>query len=168
MDIQWDVTSVRQFNDVLTVVPNTVISNSEIINYTHPQPEFQATIDIGVSYKSDLERVEQVTLEETEAIMHSMAGHDSSAGEPFIRYRGFDSSNIIFRLYMPAHRIDEQILLKHRVVKQLHERYRQEGITISYQTVTIDNLAAEGPAQTPESHVDEASPTDRLDEHHDR
>lgn len=140
VDIQWDVTSVRQFNDVMTIVPNMVISSAEIINYAQPEPQFMGTIDIGVSYKSDLEQVELVTLGVAEEIMRTQSKDNSLSDKPFIRYTGFDASNITFRLYLPVSRIDEQIMFKHRLVKQLHERYRQEGITIAFQTVIIDSF----------------------------
>lgn len=140
IDIQWDVTSVRQFNDVTTIVPNTVISSAEIINYAQPEPQFKGTIDIGISYKSDLEHVEQVTLEVAEHIMLTHSKDNSLAERPFIRYTGFAASNITFRLYLPVSRIDEEIMLKHRLVKQLHERYGKEGITIAFQTVIIDSF----------------------------
>jgi small-conductance mechanosensitive channel len=137
-DIQWDVTTIRQINGVLTIVPNIVIGQAEIINYARPGPYFQATIDIGVSYESDLQQVEEITLEVVEAILQTANEDRTAEPKPFIRYTGFDESNINYRLYIPARRLDEQILLKHEIVKQLHLRYREAGVVISYPRVTLN------------------------------
>ena len=139
VDIQWDVTTVRQINDVLTVVPNIVISNAEIINYGRPEPAFRATIDIGVSYDSDLQQVEKITLDVVQEVLQAYAADGSTETKPFVRYTGFDASNITYRLYIPASRLDEQVLLKHEVVKRLHQRYGEEGVVISYPRVTINH-----------------------------
>ena len=50
--------------------------------------------------------------------------------EPFLRFSGFAKPGITFTIVIRGRDIVDQHLLRHELVKQLHDRYRTEGIQI--------------------------------------
>ncbi|MDX1638822.1 MAG: mechanosensitive ion channel [Balneolaceae bacterium] len=63
-DIEGDVieinirsTKIRTLNNIFIIVPNSEFVSKDVINYSHGDPTFRVDIDVGVSYKSDLETV---------------------------------------------------------------------------------------------------------------
>lgn len=45
------------------IVPNGRLLNSQIVNYTYPDPEFRMQIDLRIAYDSDLEKARQVVFD---------------------------------------------------------------------------------------------------------
>lgn len=63
-DIEGDVTEiniratmVRTVNNIFIIVPNSEFVSKNVINYSHGDPSYRLDIDVGVSYKSDLDTV---------------------------------------------------------------------------------------------------------------
>jgi len=50
-------TKIRTLNNVHIIVPNSEFVSKDVINYSYGDPTFRLDIDVGVSYKSDLEKV---------------------------------------------------------------------------------------------------------------
>jgi small-conductance mechanosensitive channel len=135
-DIQWDVTMVRQLANNSVVVSNSAMTEAEIINYNRPDPVLAILLPVGVSYSSDLQHVEAVTLEEAMTAMLEVNG-DDAIGEPVIRYQSFAESSINFNVVLRAKRYDDQFLLRHVFIKRLHRRYNEEGIVIPFPIRTL-------------------------------
>jgi small-conductance mechanosensitive channel len=129
--------------------------------------ELAITLDIGVDYGSDLERVEAVTLEVAREVIRRVAGAVAEF-EPQVRFNTFADSSINFKVWLRAKDYVAGLGVKHEFIKCLHARYRQEGITIPFPVRTIDlpdntlaklrevfcESTADGrqPADTPENH----------------
>ena len=141
-DIEWDVTTVRQVENNLIIVPNSVMIKAEIVNYQLPESEMYVLTDVGVSYDSDLETVEQVTVEVAKDVMRDVSG-GVPASIPFIRYKRFADFSINFTVYMRGQEFFDQHLIRHEFVKRLHRRYEEEGITIPYPIRTLRTSATE-------------------------
>jgi small-conductance mechanosensitive channel len=63
-DIEGDITEinirstmVRTVNNISIIVPNSEFVSKDVINYSHGEPTYRLDIDVGVSYKSDLDKV---------------------------------------------------------------------------------------------------------------
>lgn len=50
-------TKVRTVNNISIIVPNSEFVSKDVINYSHGDPTYRLDIDVGVSYKSDLDTV---------------------------------------------------------------------------------------------------------------
>ena len=84
-----------------------MMTDAEIINYDRPASELRVLVAVGVSYNSDLARVEQVTLEEAHKIMRQING-DTLTDVPVIRYNAFADSSINFNVVLWARRYDDR------------------------------------------------------------
>ena len=137
VDIEWDVTTIRQFENSLLIVPNSVIIRAEIVNYHLPEAEVHVLANVGVSYDSDLEAVERITIEVATDVMRDVSGGVPTSS-PYIRYKQFSDFSINFTVYMRGQEHFDRHLIRHEFIKRLHKRYNDEGITIPYPIRTLE------------------------------
>ncbi|WP_038041174.1 mechanosensitive ion channel family protein [Thermodesulfobacterium hveragerdense] len=135
-DITWRNTLIRQLSNNLIIVPNSKISSSVIVNYSLPDPELNILVGVGVSYDSDLNKVERVTIEVAKEVLNTVNGGVSDF-EPFIRYHSFGDFSINFNVILRVKSYVDRPLVVHEFIKKLHQRYQEEGITIPFPIRTI-------------------------------
>ncbi|MDE3173024.1 MAG: mechanosensitive ion channel family protein [Gemmatimonadota bacterium] len=149
-DITWRYTTIRQLANNFTIVPNAKLSSAVTANFNMPDLEQAVSVQVGVSYASDLERVERVTVEVARDVMRTVAG-GVPAYEPSIRFHTFGDSSINFSVNLRGQDYTAQYLIKHEFIKRLTARYRAEGIDIPFPVRTIvlkgDGAAAPAPPQ---------------------
>lgn len=132
-DIGWRATMIRMLPNNMVIVPNNKLSQAIIINYHLPARDMAFGVDVGVSYDSDLEKVERVTLEVAKDVMKTVQGGVPDA-EPGVKFHTFADSSINFSVGLKCKEFTDQYLLKHEFIKRLTARYRKEGIEIPYPT----------------------------------
>jgi small-conductance mechanosensitive channel len=135
-DITWRYTTVRQLGNNFTIVPNSKLSTAVTSNFSLPEPEQSVLLQVGVSYDSDLEQVERVTIEVAREIQQRVDGAVRTH-EPFTRYHTFGDSSINFSVILRGTEYTSQYLIKHEFIKALHARYKQEGIEIPFPIRTV-------------------------------
>lgn len=136
-DIQARNTTIRTFperNRVL--VPNSIMASTVVTNYSLPHKRLFITLPIGISYDSDLEHVEAVTLDVAREVMSGVEGGLTDE-EPFVRFEEFSDFSINFLLRVPVRQFTDQFLVRHELVKRLHQRYGAEGIEIPFPIRTV-------------------------------
>jgi small-conductance mechanosensitive channel len=136
-DINWRNTTIRSLQNNMVIVPNAKLASAIVTNYAQPDQEMAVLVDVGVSYDSDLDHVEQVTIDVARSVMRSVTG-GLPEFEPFIRYHTFGAYSIDFSVIMRGREFVDQYLIKHEFVKRLHERYRHEGIRIPFPVSTVE------------------------------
>lgn len=135
-DITWAETTIRQLPNSLVIVPNAKIASAIATNYDLPDRQQAVLVQVGISYDSDLELAERVTVDVARSVMRETPGAAKDF-EPFIRYHTFGDSAIQFTVILRAVHHTERFLLIHEFVKRLQARYRQEGIEIPFPIRTI-------------------------------
>jgi small-conductance mechanosensitive channel len=141
-DVTWRYTTIRQLANNLTIVPNAKLASAVITNFYLPDQELAVLVPVGVSYDSDLERVERVTAAVGKEVMREVQG-GVPAFEPFIRYNAFGDSSISFTVILRGREVVDQYLIRHEFIKRLHHRYRAEGIEIPFPQRTVHLRAAD-------------------------
>lgn len=130
-DVGWRITRIVTVNNNIVIIPNSKLADSVVTNYEQPHPPVIITLDCGVSYESDLKRVEKVAL----GVMQDLRTRLSEADKDFIpvvRFKSFGDSNINFVLVMRAVNRLGSFVLQHELVKEIHAAFAQERIDISY------------------------------------
>jgi len=136
-EIGWRATKIRMLPNNTVIIPNSKLADSILTNYYLPDQELAVLVQVGVSYDSDLDRVEQVTIEVAREIQRTAPGAVVNF-DPFIRYHTFDSSSINFTVIMRAKEFVDNYLMKHEFIKKLHARYKAEKIVIPFPIRTLD------------------------------
>ncbi len=130
-DITWRNTTIREMANNLIIIPNSKLANAIIVDYEAPSKDLAILIPVGVSYDSDLEKVEKITKEVGIEIMRSVPGGVPDF-EPFIRYNKFGEYSIHFNVILKVKEFSAQFIVRHEFIKRLHKRYKEEGIVIPY------------------------------------
>ncbi len=136
VDVSWRTTTIRALTNNLIVIPNAKLAAAITRNFNLPQREMSVIVQVGVSYDSDLEHVENVTKEIAKQVVVELEG-GVTEWEPFIRYHTFNDFSIDFAVILRAREYVDQFLLKSEFVKRLHKRYKEEGIEIPFPIRTV-------------------------------
>ncbi len=136
IDIGWRTTKIRMLPNNVVMIPNSRLASSKIINYYRPEQEMACLVQVGVSYDSDLRKVEKVTIEVAKEVLREVEGGVPDF-EPFIRYHTFDDFSINFTVILRVKEFVDKYLITHEFIKRLHERYRKEGIEIPFPIRTV-------------------------------
>lgn len=130
-DIGWRSTRIRTLPNTMVIVPNSKIASTTITNNSLPVPEMSVVIQCGVAYTSDLEKVEEVTINVARRIQKTVQGAVKDF-QPFIRYHTFGDSNINFSVILRVEKFVDKYLVTHEFIKALKKAYDKEGIEISW------------------------------------
>ena len=136
IDVTWRNTTIRALANNMIVVPNSKLASTTIINYHQPGKEMGFSVQASVSYESDLEKVEAIALKVAQEIMQKVPGAVSDF-QPVIRYHTFGESSINFSIVLRIKEFTDQYLLKHELIKLLHQRFQAEQIEIPFPIRTI-------------------------------
>ena len=47
----------------LVIIPNSVLSTNQVVNYTYPGPRYRIQTNVGVAYGTDIKRARQVMID---------------------------------------------------------------------------------------------------------
>ena len=162
-EVGWRTTRILTTVNNMVIVPNSKLADSIVTNYSQPAPSMAVFVSCGVSYDSDLARVEQVVREEMAALQASVPAVDASVPPAFV-YREFGDSNITFLAIMRGQNRAATFAIQHELVKALHARFSKEGIEINYPVRKVvfpagaPQFGATGPGST--AYVNPLDPGD--------
>ncbi len=135
-DIGWRSTKIRELPNNIIVVPNSKLAGSIVINYYLPEQQMACLVQVGVAYKSDLEKVERVTIDVGKKVLKKVTGGVPEF-DPFIRYHTFSDFSVNFTVILRVKEFVDKYLITHEFIKELHKRYKKEDIEIPFPIRTV-------------------------------
>lgn len=141
-DINLRYTTITPAADgSVIIIPNKDIAGSIMTNFSRPRQDVGIVIPIGVSYSSDLDLVERVTLEEARKVQMQWDDYNPDDKEsplhPAVLYQEFGDSSINFWAVLHASVYTKQLKIKHEFIKAISKRYREENIDIPFPIRTV-------------------------------
>ena len=137
-------------DDVEISIPNAVMGNAKITNESGgPAIEHRIRIPVGVAYGTRPRTV--VDLLEDIARVNEMV-IDTPA--PRARMRGFGPSSLDFELLGWIRYPEQRGLATHRILMEIEERFREEGIEIPFQQHDLHIKSIERAPDTPSADAD--------------
>jgi small-conductance mechanosensitive channel len=135
-DITWRSTSIMSPSNNIVIVPNNKLSSTAVTNLSEPSRDMSVLVPVGVSYTSDLAKVERVTLEVAAQTLKEVPG---GIGEfqPLIRYSRLSEYSVNFNVVLRVAHYTDQYLIIHEFIKRLFDRFKAEGIEIPFPTRTL-------------------------------
>jgi small-conductance mechanosensitive channel len=119
------------------IIPNSKLAQSVVTNYHLPEKSVALRLPISVSYSSDLQRVENVLLEEAQKALGEIPGLLADP-EPLVRFSpGFGESSLDFTLNCQVAEFVDQFLVQHELRKRIFQRFKEEGIEIPFPQRTV-------------------------------
>lgn len=120
-------TRIQTRDDVMITIPNSIITNTKIVNQSSPRPSFRVRVKIGVAYGSDIKQVEAILLGQVRS--DPLAARDP---EPRVRFRQFGDSSLDFELLCWAKRPHDRGRLMHHLNTGIYNAFAEAGIEIPF------------------------------------
>lgn len=134
MEIGIRVTRVRTLNDEELLVPNTLLVQEVVKNYTHADPLFRVRVAVGVTYDSDLDKVRKVLERVAEEIPWRERG---DAMPPRILCTEFADSSIVYDISVWT--VDPWLQVRHKsdMRERIWRAFKEHGIVIAFPQVDV-------------------------------
>ncbi len=129
-DIGWRSTKIKMSSGNILIIPNAKLAQNRIINYHLPVKETSFSIQCGVSYGSDLDKVEKVAKSVAFEISKKCSGIKNF--EPQVMFNSLGDSNIIFTVSFKVCDFGEKGNVTHNFIKELTKAFKKEKIDISF------------------------------------
>ena len=68
MNIGLRTTRIRTRDNRMVIVPNSIISKNQVVNYTFPDPRYRIQTHVGIEYGSDIESVRRLIIDTVEQV----------------------------------------------------------------------------------------------------
>ena len=150
LEVGWRSTRLRTWSNTLVVVPNARFAETIITNYYAPTPPVNVYLTCGVSYDSDLTRVEAVSMDVMNRVLET-SPHGVKEYGAYFGFDNFGESNVDFWLFVQARDRLASFELRSALINELHHRFAEDGIVINYpvRSVQFSNGASPRPDGLP-------------------
>ncbi|MCX6155184.1 MAG: mechanosensitive ion channel family protein [Candidatus Kapabacteria bacterium] len=120
-------TRIKTRDDIMVSIPNSIISNTKIINESQPYPHFRTRIPLTIAYGSDIKFVESLLVRlarENEYIVIEKTPH--------IRVRQLSENGIFLELLCWVKEPSLRGLVIHELNIRIYEEFQKLGIELPY------------------------------------
>ena len=150
LEVGWRSTRLRTWSNTLVVIPNARFAETIITNYYEPTPPVNVYLTCGVSYSSDLVRVEAVSMDVMDKVLDT-SPHGVKEYGAYFGFENFGESNVDFWLFVQAKDRLASFELRSELINQLHRRFDEEGIVINYpvRALQFPDESSQPPARPP-------------------
>ena len=131
IDVRARNTTIETGDGSLLVVPNSTLATSIFKNLTLPTPRYWVSLDMGVSYDSDLDHVQRVILDVAREVLATVEGGIAEQ-EPTVLFRAFGPTSVELTVRLQVREFLNQAPIRHELVKRLHQRLTAEDILIPH------------------------------------
>ncbi len=143
--IRTRATTVRNWDRQEVVIPNKELITSRITNWTLSDDMNRITVQIGVAYGTDTERVRKLLrtlLEENPNIMDDP--------RPLVSFEYFGDSTLHFVVRAYLEDMDDRLETIHQVHTTIHQRFNEEGIEIAFPQLDLHLRSIDPTVQMPQ------------------
>ena len=119
-------------DDISIIIPNSLITTSKVINYSHQTKQNRFRIDVGVAYGSDVEFVIKI-LEE------SVKEHPNIDGQRMVEARlvNFGNSSLDFQVLFYSNIVFGSDRMKSDIRRIINREFIQNNITIPFPQMDV-------------------------------
>lgn len=120
-------TKVISRDDITLILPNNILTNHQVINWSHAQETARFKVSVGVDYSSDVELV-------TEILFNCVSNHKAvlKMPKPFVRFEDFGNSSLDFSIFFWSDKIFPIENVKSEIRYAINKGFRENNITIPF------------------------------------
>ncbi|WP_342305488.1 mechanosensitive ion channel family protein [Methanolobus sp. ZRKC5] len=125
-------TRIKNLENNMIVIPNSLIANSKVTNYTSPEEFMLVKVTIGVAYGSDVQKVKDILTGIAESV-------DSVLDDPspYVRFDNHGDFSLDFAIVMWVTHPGEKFPVVNEVNTKINAEFEKEGIDIPFPVRTI-------------------------------
>ena len=121
-------------NNEMVVIPNVLLCNNKVTNISRPDGHRAISVEVGVSYGTDPEKVEKILLDI--AKHHPDIVNNNPAQSSYTRLSTFDDSSINFALWAYVDDFKKEWRVRSELRERINQKFKEEGVEIPFpQTV---------------------------------
>ena len=141
-DITLRHTIIRNYENKMIVIPNSVINKEKLINYDLGERMCCQWIEVGISYTSDIDLAKHIMREECDNhpnLMDNRSELDKYNNEKkvIVRVIKLDDFAVTLRAWAWAANFDEAFQMKCDLYESIKKRFDREGIEIPFPHRTL-------------------------------
>ena len=133
-DITLRHTIVRTWQHRRLIIPNAKLDEMTLINLSIIDPRMKCTVEMGVSYDTDIDLARKLILDEAKKCPHR---DPEGEEDPYIRVISHGDFSIGLRLYVWVKDADESYSAKFWLLEHIKKRFDREGVEIPFPYRTL-------------------------------
>ena len=109
------------------VIPNQILLNKELVNYSLGKRRVAAVVDVGISYESNVELA-------IKAMLEAALDHPRILPKPYpvVIVKGFGENSVNLRLYAYIEHPWLKPIVESELIIEIHKRFKEYGVEIPY------------------------------------
>ena len=131
-EIGFRTSKVQNRDEISTIIPNSLITTSKVINWSHQTKRTRFKMDVGVAYGSDVDLVMQILRECAEA--HPEVKKNELID---VRFVNFGNSSLDFQLLFFSENIFRIEKVKSDIRKIINKKFLEHKIEIPFQQMDL-------------------------------
>lgn len=141
-DITLRHTVIKTWDNRRLVIPNAIMDNKEIVNYSLKGERVLWTLNMGISYDSDIDKAKKVMLKEVKKHPNNLEFEEKVGGknekrEPFIRVTECGDSAVNLRAYFWVEDAWKAWKTTHDLTESIKKEFDKKNIEIPFSYHTI-------------------------------
>ena len=133
-DITLRHTIVRTWQQRRLIIPNAKLDEMTLINLSIIDPRMKCTVEMGVSYDTDIDLARRLILDEAKKCPHR---DPEGEEDPYIRVISHGDFSIGLRLYVWVKDADDSYSAKFWLLEHIKKRFDREGVEIPFPYRTL-------------------------------
>lgn len=137
--IGWRTTKIETFpNRNLIIVPNSKIANAVLENFSYPEQDTGVSYTIGVDYKEDVQKVEQVILDAIKQV--AKTNNAINQESIWVRFDTFGDFSLNFKFGFLVKGWQNRAIALAAVNREIFYEFKKNRINIPFPVRTIYNV----------------------------
>jgi len=140
IDVNLRSCELKTRDDVIIILPNSKFLADRVVNWTHSADKVRFTIDVGVSYGSDVDIVTECLINATKKNQHV-----SSSPKPVVQFANFGEYALEFKLFFWSKEAFLIENVKSDIRREIYYQLKEHGLEIPFpqRDVNIKGMSSE-------------------------
>ena len=127
MEIKLRTTTVLTRDDKSIILPNTMLTKNQIINWTHSEVDSRFEVNVGVDYATDVPLAMQIL--KNAAMQHELVFKNP---KPFVRFVDYGNSSLQFTVFFWTNEVFRVENVKSDIRVKIFEQFKENNIVIPF------------------------------------
>ena len=136
-------TVMKTWDNRRVIIPNALVADKEIVNYSIKDEKMMWTVNIGIGYDSDIDKARKIMLDKakkhSEVIVPDVANSDGEIekGEPYVMVTECGDFSVKLRLYFWVSAPNKTWQTSFELIEQIKKEFDKQGIDMPFLQRTI-------------------------------
>lgn len=148
-EISWRTTKIRTPANLIYVIPNKKMNEATIVNFSLMREKKRSvTVELGVDYESDVNKVEKVLRECIEVLKKKEKDKMVQDFTPLVWLDDFGESKLKYKIIFQVKHYDDRWEIMPLLRKEILKQFRKNKIKIPFPVRTILHYEMESPKKS--------------------